>query len=166
MVCHFVRLFKVDKYSLRKLSPMRSAYACVCRKSFLWSTKCSAPDRYGKQRFLLPGRKWFGVVASKSVETVLSGVVGLAFSVCSTRHIVVDRTSSVTDRLPSTAYIAFLQLLISFSHTPLKWGAAGRLNFHLIPCWTRCSPICSLFYAAIYTLPTLFQLQRNLSRYR
>ena len=57
--------------------------------------------------------------------------------------------------MPSIAYIAFLQLLASFSHTAPKCGAAGGLNFHLIPCLVRCSSIFSLLQAAIYSANSL-----------
>ena len=81
----------------------------------------------------------------------MTGVNVFEFNVCSTLHIVVERTSSVTDLLPSTAYIAFLQLFTNCSHAPPKWGAAGGLNFHLTPRWIRCSSIPSLFNAATYS---------------
>ena len=104
---------------------------------------------------LLPSKKWLGVNASKSLTSELTGVKGLAFNVCSTILIVVERTSSVTDLFPNTAYIAFLQLLTNRSPTPPKWGAAGGLNFHLIPRWIRCSSIPSLFHAATYSANSL-----------
>ena len=148
----FCRLFNVGRYYFLNLSQMRSEYACVFRKSFPWLTNSCAQGRYGKQTFWLPSRKWFGVIDSKSFTSELTGVKGLAFVVCSTRHIVVERTSSVIDRFPNTEYIAFLQLLTSLSHTPPNWVAAGGLNFHLIPCWTKCSSILSLFHAATYSL--------------
>ena len=58
--------------------------------------------------------------------------------------------SSVTDLFPNTAYIAFLQLLTNRFHTAQKWGAAGGLNFHLIPRWIKFSSIPSLFHTATY----------------
>ena len=64
-----------------------------------------------------PGRSF---KASKSLTFELTAFNGLAFNVYSTIHIVVERTSWVTDLFPNTAYIAFLQLLTNRSHTSPK----------------------------------------------
>ena len=105
--------------------------------------------------------KPLGINASKSLTSELTGVKGLGFNVCSTIHIVVERTSSVTDLFPNTAYIAFLQLLTNRFHTSSKWDAAGGLNFHAIPRSIRRSSIPFLFNAATYSansrsVPTKF----------
>ena len=57
----------------------------------------------------------------------------------------------MADRLPSTAYIVFLQLLTGLSNTPAKCGPAGGLNFHLIHCTNKCFSRRSLFHAAMYS---------------
>ena len=46
-------------------------------------------------------KKWFGVNASNSRESVLTGVIGLEFKARSTKQSVVPNTSSVTRLLPS-----------------------------------------------------------------
>ena len=111
--------------------------------------------------FCCPARTDLGVNASKSLTSKLSGVNGLAFKVCSTKHIVVERSFTVTDLFPNTAYIAFLQLLTNRSHTPPKWGSAGWLNFHLflVELDVLRSLLCSMPQR---TLRTLFQLQQSL----
>ena len=48
-----------------------------------------------------PRKKWFGVNAYNARESVLTGVIGLEFKACSTKHKVVTNTSSVTRLLPS-----------------------------------------------------------------
>ena len=146
------RFFKFCRYSFRNLFQMRFDQTCVCQKSFRWWTNFSAYGKHGRHTFWLPRRKCFGAIASKSFTSELIGVNGLAFNVCSTRQIVVEITSSVTDQFTNSAYIAFLQLLTSRSRTPPKCGAAGRLNFHLMPRWTKYSSIFSRFDAAIYSL--------------
>ena len=124
------RLFNIGRYSIRNLSQMRFAH-CL----------------NGKYTFLLSIKKWFGVNASKSLASELTGIYSLAFNVCSTIHIVVERTSSVSDLFPNTVCIAFLLLLANRSNTHPKWGAPGGLNFHLISCWIRFSSISSLLHA-------------------
>ena len=47
-----------------------------------------------------PSKKWFGVNASNSLESALTGVVGFEFRACSTKQSVVPNTSSVTRLLP------------------------------------------------------------------
>ena len=77
-------------------------------------------------------KKSLGVNSIKSETSELTGLSGLLFKICSTRHIVVAKASSVTELVPRTAYIAFLQLCTTNSLTPPKCGAAGGLNFQVI----------------------------------
>ena len=107
-------------------------------------------DRASKPSYCQSRSDW-GFNASKSLTSELTGVNGLALFVCATAHIVVERTASLTDLFPHTAYIAFLQLLTNRSHTLPKWVAASRLNFRLIPSWIRSSSLFpSLIHAAKY----------------
>ena len=82
----------------------------------------------------------------------LTGVIGLTLTVCSTRHIVVERTSSVIDGFPNTAYNAFVQLPTSRYQSLTEFVAAGGLKFQLITCWTNCYLFLSLFHVATYSL--------------
>ena len=79
---------------------MALAYDCARTYLFLWS-KCSPGKSEGKHVACCPSKKWFGVNASNSRESVLAGVIGLEFKACSTKQIVVPNTSSVTRLLPS-----------------------------------------------------------------
>ena len=76
-----------------------------------------------------PTIKRLGVKAFKSLRSSIDGVIRQAFVVCSTKHIVDVNTSSVTDRLPRMASIAFLQLFTNLSQVPPKCGATRRLHF-------------------------------------
>ena len=97
---------------------------------------------------MFPSKKWLEISACRSLTSERPGFNGLEFNVCSTIHIVVERTSFVTDLFPKTAYRNFLQLLTNCSHTSPKWGAAGVLNFHQMLCGIRCSSVPPLFHAA------------------
>ena len=85
----------------------------------------------------------------------LAGVIGRAFNVCSTRHIVVVNTSSVKDRFPRIDTIAFLQHLTNLSQTPSKCGAPGGLNFQTMFFWAKPDVISSLFQELIYSFNSL-----------
>ena len=76
------------------------AYDCARTYLFLW-LKCSPGKSEGKLVACCPSKKWFQVNVSNSRESVLTGVIGLEFKVCSTRQNVVPNTSSVTQLLPS-----------------------------------------------------------------
>ena len=82
-----------------------------------------------------PNRKWLGVIASRSSGSSLTRVKGLAFSVCSTKHIVVVNTGNVRRLFPRISNMAFLQLRTSLSQIPRKCRAPAGLNFQMI--WSR-----------------------------
>ena len=100
-------------------------------------------------------RKWFTVNASKTSGSPLTLVSGLEFCICSTGHMVVDSTSSVSVLFPTFAHKVFLQLITSRSHTLPKCGAPGGLNFHFICFWAKDWSMSDWFQAAIHSRVSL-----------
>ena len=78
---------------------------------------------------MLPSKNWLGTISFKFEQ---NGINGLAFTGCSTVHIVVQWTSSLSDLFHGTAYTALLPLPTNSSNTPADWVAADELNLHLI----------------------------------
>ena len=102
---------------------------------------------------------WKGGSKSKSTTSELTRVIGLALSVCSKIQKVLHRTSSVTDRFPNTAYLAFIHFPTDRSHIYTKFWCFCGLALRLMPYWIRCSSI--ILSALQCTLKILVQLQQK-----
>ena len=98
-MCHLTRLFSEGTYSRSQRDQVALAYDCARTYLFLWSN-CSPGKTEGKLVACCPSKNWFGVKASNSRESLLTGKIGLEIKACSTKQSVVPNTSSVTRLLP------------------------------------------------------------------
>ena len=129
----------------------------VCRSMF---------DMNRVARLARPNKKWLVVKASKSSGSSLTLVGGLEFSICSTRHMAVDSTSSVSVLFPTIASIVFLNLLTIRYQSPPKCGALGGLNFLFFCFWAKdcsisdpfCYPFSNLSPAPRKSFPLLLKM--------
>ena len=128
-VAHLDLTFHSGRYSFAHLLQIIWFYAWDTLYILRQSTYLTASRIKGSAITGRPNREWFGVNASRSSRLSLTGVNGLAFNVCSTKHIVVVSSDNVSCRFPRIANIAFLQLRTSLSQIPPKCGAPGGLNF-------------------------------------
>ena len=84
-MCHLTRVFSKRTYSRSQRDQIALAYDSTRTYLFLWS-KCSIGKSEGKLVSSCPSKKWFGVNASNSRESVLTGVISLEFKACSTKQ--------------------------------------------------------------------------------
>ena len=98
---HLERRLRFGTYSLSQRFQIASEYAWARTYRFRWSISGRKCD--GKVELAVPRRKWFGVRASRSVSSGLTGVIGRALRHCSTKQNVVVKISSVKRRFPKTA---------------------------------------------------------------
>ena len=96
---HFKRWLRYGTYSLSQRFQIEYAGARTYR--FRWSISGRKCD--GNVELAVPCRKWFGVRASRSVASGLTGVIERAFRPCFNKQNVVVKISSVKRRFPKTA---------------------------------------------------------------
>ena len=141
---HFDLWFFCGRYLRVHIFQIMSAYDWSVLQIFLRSWLRSLDGMNGALVFSRPSKNWFGVIAVKSSESSLTYVRCLAMRVCSTRDIVVLKTSSVRHRFSKNAIMTFLQLWTCLSLIPPKCGAPGGLNFQTIFFWSRSLSILAL----------------------
>ena len=109
---------------------------------FLLLMSWSVTTSIGRLLLARPIKKWFGVNASSSCESLLTCVSDRLFNSDSTSVRKVSRVSKVTSCIAATAFRAFFADWTRRSQAPPKWGDAGRLKCHCIPPWLSWSSIC------------------------
>ena len=97
--------------------------------------------------FFPPNRKWLAVSSVRSSVPSFNAARWVALKICSTRHIVVLNTSSVTPGLFKIAIMTFLQLCNSLVQIPTKCRAPGGLNFQTIFFWAKSLSIFALSHS-------------------
>ena len=123
---------------LCKICPYEICIGLSLSKEVFSIKRLTAHCICGKQTCLLTSKKGLGTNASKSILCELTGDNGLAFIVCSTIDVAVERRISVTNPSP-TLYLAFLQLLTNRSHSP--WECIASVGSDL----SKIYAISSLF---------------------
>ena len=144
---HLFRAIRVGRYSRNHLTQTWLIMTCVCLHRFLLEISLSVKTPQGSTGFARDIRKWFGVMASKSLLIELTSVRGLLFTRASVSANAVSRTSSVTTWPWRTTFRAFLQDWTKHSRIPPKWGVAGGLECHWISFWDRKVTICDWFHS-------------------
>ena len=87
---------RVGRYSRNHRAQTSLIRTCVCFHRFLLETSLSAKTLQGNTGFEREIRKWFGVMASKSLLLEVTSVRGLLFTRTSVSANAASRTSSVT----------------------------------------------------------------------
>ena len=124
---HLWRCCNVGTYSRIHRDQKQSAMNWACLHCLREYRSSLAKTPRGTKRFRRCRRRWLGVSGSKSFGSLLEGQIGRLLKIYVTSANTVRNVSKPTSALwlPRTAFIDFLTLQMSLSHTPDMWLAAG-----------------------------------------